>query len=107
MSKDHPILCEHCARGTVAYRDEMLFESPHRLSEAHIGVRFPGQDYKGHIYLDDKELKDCIEALAGENGFALVIILSRPPAWSACSFCKRPTKWGYTVLRGNVSYVRS
>ncbi len=97
-----PDLCERCARGSVRFGDEIAFEAPHRLAEHHVAVRFPGKDHWGFVELDGEDTKNCVEAIAGRSGFALLIMKYPADCWT----CGRFTRSAYRVYSGQVAYQR-
>jgi len=104
MSIRGNIYCEVCARSMVRLHDEVLFTSPRRMGEAHVGTRFPGRDYRGQVTLNGQSLKNCVEAFAGRDGFVLLVHCLVPYS-APCPQCKRMlVDGGWSVERGEVVF---
>lgn len=69
-------MCRHC-------HPEVFPKGPPQ-SEGHVAIRFGRRDYLATVHLDGVELKDCDEALPGEDGEDGLVVRVNLPAHDCC-----------------------
>ena len=96
-------MSDHVCQCRVCQPDRFPPDShvPDRQSDGHVSVRFGDARQPLFIYLDGERLQLCLEAMAGEQGWA--VVLSDPVHLCGCG-AKEPCQY---VRRGSVRIERT